>query len=187
MPPRFCRLFRHTMLGAAAMAALGLSAPALAETDFSALSTAEERILRAELRDILAGLPHLLPAARQQPASPDAAARAAYADAVASDRARIARHAGALFAPDLPGFGAPDARHVIALFTRPDCPDCARAQADLRQLADAQDLRVTLLDLDTHADLAAALELDIAPFYVLPGMMLRGHVPAVVLTRYLSD
>jgi len=46
-------------------------------------------------------------------------------------------------------------------------------------------LRVTLFDMAEDAALAAELGLDMAPSYVLPDMMLRGAMPAIVLEKYL--
>ncbi len=154
---------------------------ALADTDFTALAPTERAIFHAEIREALLGLPRA--------ALPDAPPPAInlYQDAIDRDLARLADRDTALFGPHLPGFGPADAAQRIALFTAPDCPDCARAEAELRALADTFDLRVTLLDMDTHADLARALELDLAPSYVLPDMMLRGHIPPIVLERYLSE
>ncbi len=155
--------------------------PAAADTDFTDLDPADRRILGHEIREVLLTVPELLPrdGAAAQP-SP-------YAAEIASDLARIEAQAAKLFAPGLPGFGPRDAGRTIAFFTAPDCPACARAEAELRDLAAAHDLRVTRIDMAARPDLAAALELDMAPSYVFPTMMLRGHIPPVVLRRYLAE
>lgn len=161
-----------------------LAGPAAADTDFSDLSPTERAILGQEIRAVLLTLPELLPrdAPRGAPEAEDL-----YAKEIASDLARLKAHRAALFSPNLPGFGPLEASHTIALFTRSDCPDCARAEADLRTLAERYDLRVTLLDMDGNSELADSLDLDKAPGYVFPDKMLRGHIPSIVLERYLDD
>ncbi|HKK86792.1 MAG TPA: glutaredoxin family protein [Roseovarius sp.] len=159
---------------------LALAAPAGAETDFTDLTPTERTIFYAEIREALLGLPDLKDRIAPPPIDP-------YAGAVADDLARIEAQAARLFAKDLPGFGAPDAARTIALLTRSDCAACDLAEADLRELAETHDLRVTLIDMDANPDLAQALGLDLTPSYVLPDMMLRGHMPAIVLQRYLAE
>lgn len=156
-----------------------LAAPAGAETDFTDLTPTERAIFHSEIREALLGLPDLTQRIAPPPIDP-------YADAVENDLARIKAQADRLFAPDLPGFGPKDAAQTIALLTRSDCAPCTLAEADLRKLAKGRDLRVTLIDMDENPDLVQALELDLAPSYVLPDMMLRGHMPAIVLKRYLT-
>ena len=41
-------------------------------------------------------------------------------------------------------------------------------------------------DRGPDATLAAELSLEQAPSYVLPDMMMQGHIPPVVLERYLA-
>ncbi|MEI4194906.1 hypothetical protein [Roseovarius sp. E0-M6] len=158
----------------------GFAVPAMAETDFTDLTRTERAILHNEIREALLGLPRA--------ALPDAPAPEInlYAEAAATDLDRIAARWAELTAPELPGFGRPGAKTAIALFTRDDCPDCARAEAGLRALAKEFDLRVTLLDITRHMSLAAALELDIAPSYVFKDKMLRGEIPTIVLRNYLK-
>ncbi|MDT8328044.1 MAG: hypothetical protein RQ750_11790, partial [Roseovarius sp.] len=98
----------------------------------------------------------------------------------------LARAAPRLHDAALPGFGPQDAKLRIGFFTRKTCAECANAEADLRTLSETYDLRVTLLDMDEHADLARDLGLDLAPSYVFGEMMLRGAMPLIVLERYLS-
>jgi len=157
-----------------------LAAPAGAETDFTDLTKTERAIFHAEIREALLGLPDLTDRIAPPPIDP-------YADAIESDLARIEAQANRLFAPGLPGFGPADASQTIALLVRSDCPDCTRATADLRDLANTHDLRVTLIDMGANPDLAKALDIDLTPSYVLPDMMLRGHMPSIVLQRYLTD
>lgn len=169
---------------AAALSAACLAGPASAETDFSDLTPTERAILGSEIREVLLSVPELLPPPRTRRA-PSAAD--IYAEEIESDLATIAAHEGALFAPGLPGFGAADAALTVALFTGQDCADCTRAEAELRDLAQRHDLRVTLLDIEEHAALARALGLDMAPSYVFPDRMLRGHIPQIVLERYMAE
>ncbi|WP_297774810.1 glutaredoxin family protein [uncultured Roseovarius sp.] len=135
------------------------------------------------IRDVLVNTPSLLSQLR------DPASRAApdlYAEDAARDLDMLEAAEPRLLAPDLPGFGPANQPAAIALFTRKDCAECAKAEADLRQLAKRLGVRVTLLDIEAEATLARALGLDMAPSYALPEMLLRGHMPAIVLERYLS-
>jgi hypothetical protein len=157
-----------------------LATPAGADTDFTDLTRAERAIFHAEIREALLGLPDLTDKITPPPIDH-------YADAVENDLARIEAQANRLFAPGLPGFGPADAAQSIALLVRPDCPECTRAMEDLRTLVQTHDLRVTLIDITENPDLAQTLDLDLAPSYVLPDMMLRGHMPGVVLQRYLTE
>lgn len=156
-----------------------LSNAAAAETDFTALTPTERAIFQNELREVLLSVPQLLPDAPAPPINP-------YADAIADDLALLSNREQALYGRHVPGFGRADAALKIALFIAPDCPDCDRALDDLRKLSETHDLRVTLIDMTEQADLVRALELDIAPSYVLPDRMLRGHIPPIVLDRYFA-
>lgn len=109
-----------------------------------------------------------------------------YADEATRDLDLLARAAPRLFAPGLHSFGTEGAVPSIAFFTQSDCPDCAMAEAELRALAARLGLRGTLFDMAEDAALAAELGLDMAPSYVLPDMMLRGAMPAIVLEKYLA-
>lgn len=109
-----------------------------------------------------------------------------YADEATHDLDLLARAAPRLFAPGLPGFGAEGAIPSLAFFTQTDCADCAMAEAELRDLATRLGLRVTIFDMTEDAALATTLGLDMAPSYVLPDMMLRGAMPAIVLEKYLA-
>ncbi|QEW27372.1 glutaredoxin family protein [Roseovarius indicus] len=171
-----------TRLAFAACVTACLGGPSSAETDVLHLTPTERAILGQEIRAVLLTVPELLPMDRPAPDAADL-----YAEAIEDDLARLKTHASALFSPNLPGFGPAGATHTIALFTRDNCPDCTRAETDLRALAKRHDLRVTLLDMEENSALADALQLDIAPSYVFPDQMLRGHIPAIVLERYLED
>ncbi|NUH66308.1 disulfide bond formation protein DsbA [Sulfitobacter sp. S0837] len=76
----------------------------------------------------------------------------------------------------------------LALFTADDCAECMAAARELKDLTDTYGLTFIQHDLSTPqaAAWAAQLGLDEAPFYVLPNMILRGHMPAVVLQKYLA-
>ncbi|MGR3546197.1 MAG: thioredoxin family protein [Roseovarius sp.] len=108
-----------------------------------------------------------------------------YGDEAARDLDLLAQAAPRLFAPGLPGFGAEGATPSIAFFTQTDCPDCATAEAELRDIAARLGLRVNVFDLTENTTLVTTLGLDMAPSYVLPDMMLRGAMPAIVLEKYL--
>lgn len=168
------------MIRAAAIALTLAAAPVAAGSDFTALTPAERAIFQAQIRAVLLAHPDLVNPA--PPVEPDL-----YAENVASDLALIGAEAGQLFDPARPGFGPAGAGNRIAFFTGPDCPGCDRAEAELRDLAQSHDLRVTLFDRDTHPGLSARLGIDTLPFYVLPRMMLRGRIPGPVLARYLDN
>ena len=162
-----------------------IAPPGLAETDLPPLSAGERAALGAEIRAVLNSSPALLSGLSDQITAP--VPQIGYQDEIERDLARLDARKAELFSAAHPGFGPMDAPQEIALFTRKDCPDCERAEAGLRELAEAGNLRVTLIDFDKHAGLAEALGLDMAPSYVLPDMMLRGEMPTIVLKRYLED
>ncbi|QYX55326.1 thioredoxin family protein [Roseovarius sp. SCSIO 43702] len=154
--------------------------PAWSETDFTRLTPAERAIFHAEIRAALLGLP--------REALPDAPAPPIdlYADEAANDLDRIAAAWSVLTDSNLPGFGPEEAGTTIALMIAPDCPDCARAEAGLRELAQEYDLRVTLVEMEAHRALTDRLGIDLAPTYVFKDKMLRGELPAIVLRKYLD-
>lgn len=156
---------------------LQAASPVLAETDLATLSAAEQAAFGAELRQFLSDEPEVISDALSRLTAPG------YAEAASADRGLIARHAAALFGPDLPGFGAANAPVTLALLTASDCPACRAAEADLRALAETQPIRVTLID---DPALAEKLGLDLLPAYIFSDMMVRGHVPPVVIERYLA-
>jgi len=147
----------------------------------STLSSAERAALGAEIRALLLDEPEIVEQALNPPSD--------YEEAASADRARLNALAPRLFAPDQTGFGDADAALRIAFFTTEDCAECDQALDDLRGLAETHDLRVTLFAMDDSgpdAALAAELGLEQAPSYVLPDMMMQGHIPPVVLERYLA-
>lgn len=186
---------RKTGVALVLAVAIGLCLPGVAGAGSAAaggllsdLDQTDREILHDEMVEILVGLPELLAGVDLIGIStPMVEAEDIYAEHIEADLADLATHRDALFSPDRPGFGAPDAAVTVALFTAADCPDCARAEADLRALAETHDLRVTLFDMNTDAALADALGLDMAPSYVFEDMMLRGHMPAIVLEGYLKQ
>jgi hypothetical protein len=139
--------------------------------------------LRTEMIEVLTGLPELLPEPPSVPLEPGAL----YEDAARSDLALLDALADRLFGPGLPGFGPISAQNRVALMTSEACEACKQAEADLRDLSEVYDLRVTLFNADENADLLELLGLDMVPSYVFPDQMLRGAIPAIVLERYLSD
>ncbi|MDX1782183.1 MAG: hypothetical protein R3256_12825 [Thalassovita sp.] len=161
-----------------ALAAL-LAGPSFA--DGPSLFSAEERAaFGQELRNALMDDPEPVRRALNPPRP------SIYRDEIDNDRARLQAAAGQLFDPAATRIGSPEAEKMLALFLRPDCPDCDKAKSDLAQLADTIDLRVTFFDMEEDADLAAGIGVDMAPSYVLPRMIVRGHVPAAVIAKYLS-
>lgn len=110
-----------------------------------------------------------------------------YSDERQADLDGIARQDD-LFDPSSPGFG-PEGGPSIALFIGPNCPDCDVALSELRQISQDLGIRVAVLDTTTtdNAAAMAALGLDILPSYVMHDRLIRGHMPAFVLHRYLTD
>lgn len=77
----------------------------------------------------------------------------------------------------------------IALFIAEGCAGCADAAQELDDLAKTYEIDFILHDLASPEAKAWAEDLGLseAPFYVLPNMILRGHMPQVVLQKYLSN
>lgn len=156
------------------MAALLWAAPfALAQTDVTAMSAAERAAFRAELRAYLLAHPDVIQEALS------AARPAPYAAAAASDRALIGKMADRLFDPSLPQIGAGPVRLG---FLTGDCPACDAARAELETLARDLPMRVFVVDDPALAD---RLALDTRPAYVFDDLIVRGHVPPVVIERYV--
>ena len=182
------------LLAAGAVQADGLDLTAQARTSFG-----------DEVRALLLDEPALVADAigPTAPFIPDAAS--IYAYEAARDREALAAQ-DELFATTPFGFGAAMPERTLVLFLSAPCPDCARALAEARTLAaEHPGLRVELRAADASPDTAQAiraavgaegtppgadaftrLDLDTAPAYVLPGLMLRGWIPAVVLSGYLE-
>lgn len=143
-----------------------LAAPALADTNFEALSESERLLLGAVVREVLLAQPELVAQALAPPP---------YRAQIASDLALIAHHAQAVFAGK-----------DLALFVGADCDSCAAAQTELAALAAARGLKINILILKDYPGIEAAFQIDSLPFYVLPKQMLRGAMPAPVLARFLD-
>ena len=173
-------MFTLTRWARAALCGACLWTGLAAQAEPLALSAQERAALGAEIRRLLLDEPDLVARALTPPS--------AYEQAVTDDITRLDRLAPRLFDPAREGFGPATAQWRIALFVADDCPDCDRATADLRAMAASHELRVTLFRLSDPdaAALAAELELADMPAYVLPQMMLQGHIPPVVLERYLT-
>ena len=164
----------------AALSAACLLVAPQAQADPLGFTPQDRAALGTEIRSLLLDEPELVARALAPPS--------AFQAAVDDDIARLERLAPQLFDPAREGFGPATAERRIALFVADDCPDCDRAAADLRAMAEPHDLRVTLFRLSDPAAAALAAELELAdmPAYVLPQMMLQGHIPPVVLERYLT-
>ena len=76
----------------------------------------------------------------------------------------------------------------IALFTGDDCADCDRAVAELKAITDTYNITFThhMMSDPASAALAAELGMTDPPFYVMADRILRGHMPDIVLRRYLA-
>lgn len=158
---------------------LGAAGPAWAQD----LPDQSRPLLGAAIRDVLIET-HSLLAPLREPIPLTAADL--YGDESARDLNLLKRAAPRLFAPDLPGFGPKGGTAALAFFTQADCADCASAEAELRALSDRLGLRVNTFDMANDMAFATELGLDMAPSYVLPDMLLRGAMPAIVLEKYLS-
>lgn len=159
-----------------ACALIGAGSGALAQTSFANLTPAERAALRAEVRALLLDEPQIVGRALTPPA---------YADEAAADHATLDFEENRLFGAHLPGFGRADAPVRMAILLGKDCATCDAAKAEARALAKTHPLRVTVVQ--AAPDLLEALELDSLPSYVFDGLIVRGHVPPVVLERYITQ
>lgn len=147
--------------------------PVAAQTDFGALTHAERRALGEEVRAVLLAEPELAAPA----VAPRNYAAEAYQEKAQADLALIS------FLTDQVLAGAP-----IALFTGDDCADCGRALAELEAITDTYSIIFThhMMSDPASAALAAQLGMTDPPFYVMADRILRGHMPDIVLRRYLA-
>jgi len=150
-----------------------LAFPAGAQTDFTDLTRDERAAFAEEMRTFLMAEPDVAAAAL---APPDYAAQA-YRDAADADRALIDR----LSAQVLDG-------RDVALFISDDCPSCEVALEELKAISITSGANFMLHDMSNpeSAKLATQLGMQDVPFYVLPDMILRGQMPQIVLTKYLT-
>ncbi|WP_386167308.1 disulfide bond formation protein DsbA [Sulfitobacter pontiacus] len=147
--------------------------PVAAQTDFGALTHAERRALGEEVRALLLAEPELAAPA----VAPRTYAAEAYQEKAQADLALIASLTDQVLA------GAP-----IALFTGDDCADCDLALAELEAITDTYGISFThhMMYDPASAALAAQLGMTDPPFYVMADRILRGHMPDIVLRRYLA-
>ncbi|HAR83805.1 MULTISPECIES: disulfide bond formation protein DsbA [Sulfitobacter] len=147
--------------------------PVAAQTDFGALTHAERRALGEEVRALLLAEPELAAPA----VAPRNYAAEAYQEKAQADLALISSLTDQVLA------GAP-----IALFTGDDCADCGRALAELEAITDIYSITFThhMMSDPASAALAAQLGMTDPPFYVMADRILRGHMPDIVLRRYLA-
>lgn len=157
-------------------AALLYAAPfAFAQTDLTAMSAAERAAFHAELRAYLLAHPEVVEQALTS------AQPGGYAAEAAADRDRIAAMEARLFDPDLPGFGDGPVR--LAFLTGA-CAGCAAAQTELEQLAKRLPVTITVV---TDPALSKSLGIDTLPAYIFDDLMVRGHVPPIVIERYIHE
>ncbi len=144
-----------------------------AQTDLGAITPDEKAAFRVEMRQFLFDEPEVIETAMT---GPNYAAQA-YQDAADADLTLIKALSPQVLA------GAD-----IALFTAPNCVDCGAAITELLNISKDYEVNFILHDMSNPAAAALAdqLGMEAAPFYVMPTMILRGHMPAVVLTRYLA-
>ncbi len=147
--------------------------PVAAQTDFGALTHAERRALGEEVRALLLAEPELAAPA----VAPRNYAAEAYQEKAQADLALISSLTDQVLA------GAP-----IALFTGDDCADCGLAVAELKAITDTYNISFThhMMSDPASAALAAQLGMTDPPFYVMADRILRGHMPDIVLRRYLA-
>lgn len=102
-----------------------------------------------------------------------------YAEDKANDLARIRAETDRLFPKG----------ERIALFVGPDCPDCVNAGAELSDVAKKTGTAIREIDIadPRNAELMQRLTLDVVPSYAMPDRLIRGHMPAFVLERYLTE
>ncbi|QFS83399.1 hypothetical protein FIU97_11215 [Roseivivax sp. THAF40] len=164
-------------------AALVAAVPVSGEPLFG--TEAARAALADELRAVLADNPEILETALRGGAP---AAADVFRDARDADLALIAAEAPHLFGPGRPLIGTADGPVEMAFFTSADCDACDAAQAELAALLDARGTSARVIDADSAEGraLMERLTLDTLPSYVLPKLMVRGHVPDFVLSRYLD-
>lgn len=170
-------------LGLALSLALMAPSGAARAGDTARLSEAQRQAIHAEIRALLLSEPTLVTGAL---AASDPRTADPFADAVADDRALLDRLAPRLFGPDLPRIGPEGAPLRVALLTGPDCALCPRARAELAALAQDMGFQASLVATEADPGLMEALELDLLPAYVVGEIILRGHIPPIVLERTLS-
>ena len=96
-----------------------------------------------------------------------------------------------LFAPKAAALGAQDAPVKLAVLMGAPCPSCQAAGAELGELAQAGAVRVYMHGPTSSDELAAVLGLETGqnaqwPVYIFADMVVRGHVPPIVLARYID-
>ncbi|WP_235604724.1 disulfide bond formation protein DsbA [Sulfitobacter sp. EhC04] len=160
----------HKTLMLAAFLAAG---PGWAESDIFNLTAAERAAFRAEIRALLLAEPQIVDRALnpQNPAAQEIRQEI-------EDDQQLLRALETEILVD----------RQIALFIGTDCAECTRAVNEMRAISKDYGATFTLHDVanPTSAALAERLGMADLPFYVLPGMILRGHIPPVVLRRYLG-
>ena len=148
--------------------------PVVAQTDFGALTDAERMAFGTELRALLRAEPELVAAA----VTPPNYAAEAYQEKAQADLDLIASLTQQVLAGTR-----------IALFTGDDCADCANALEALNTISNTYNVTFKhhVMSDPTSAALAEQLGMTDLPFYFMPDSILRGHMPDIVLRRYLTQ
>ncbi|MEH6507216.1 MAG: disulfide bond formation protein DsbA [Sulfitobacter litoralis] len=148
--------------------------PVVAQTDFGALTDAERLAFGTELRALLRAEPELVAAA----VTPPNYAAEAYQEKAKADLDLIASLTRQVLAGT-----------QIALFTGEDCTDCANALEEIKAISNTYDVTFKhhVMSDPASAALAEQLGMTDVPFYVMPDRILRGHMPDIVLRRYLTQ
>jgi hypothetical protein len=158
---------------AAALCGLLLATPVTAGTDIHNLTPAERAAFGSEIRALLLDEPGIVGRAMRPPNYGALAAQ----DAVAQDLTLLDR-----LAPEI--LGGAD----IAIFVAEDCPECDAAISELIDITEASAATFKLHDMADPGSRALGAQLDLteAPFYVMADRILRGHIPPIVLEKYLK-
>lgn len=146
---------------------------ARAETDLSDMTRAERQAFGAEIRALLLDEPEIVTKVldAQNPASQETRT---YIDDDLALLDELASHI-------LDGA-------AIAIFIPPECDACEQVIQEVHEITKSYGVTVKLHDLTDpqSAKLAEKFGLTDEVFYVMPQMILRGHMPRVVLERYLA-
>ena len=170
----------------AAALGLALASPAAPAQSLQELlqDPAQKRAFQRALHQLFMDEPQLL-------VPPSLPAPRSFAAHAARDKALLKGLGPQLFAPGAAAMGPKDAPVKLAVLMGAPCPSCPQARAELGALAQAGAVRIYTHDPATSRKLAAQLGLETGPtaqwpVYVFHDMVVRGHVPPIVLDRYIE-